>query len=91
MARRQLIRCIVCGSLRALDAFGLDSRGKPDTEPHYELHLAIQEIGGRGRCSWTFQDVPTDVAVEIRNRMKAALEQITEDLRRVGYEPADNG
>jgi len=91
MARLEKIRCIVCGSLRGFDAFGLDSRGRSATEPYYELQLGIQEIGGRGRCSWTFEDAPFEAAMALRDRLKAALEQITADLRAAGHEPEADG
>jgi hypothetical protein len=78
MAERTHLRCLACGSLRMPAAFGIedDARYAGDYAPVYEAELAVQTIGGRGRCSWAGQSLPMPFAEALRDRLKQALAQL---------------
>ena len=59
-------------------AFGIEDDGRYAGEyaPVYEAELAVQTIGGRGRCSWAGQDLPMPFAVALRDRLKLVLAQL---------------
>ena len=87
MAEREHIRCICCGSLRLLGAYGIGDRGEydPQDAPHYESGFSIQSIGGRGRCSWQHDSIPIHLAKALHARLTSALEQLQSDI--VAVEP----
>jgi hypothetical protein len=81
-------RCIACGAQRRLKAFGLDADGEPlsDTPPAHEISYALQVIGGRGKCEWTFHDIPLSVAkaqlaahLQAVERLRALIGEAEED------------
>jgi hypothetical protein len=86
MAIREHLRCTVCGSLRKPEAFGIRSADEFEPGIRYESAVLVQELGGRGKCSWTTQALPTDVAMLQRQRMKEALDQLDAELRDAGVE-----
>ena len=45
----------------------------------------VRSHGGRGRCSWSFHPLPADLALILRDRLQAALDQLNAELREAGY------
>ena len=82
MASRPHIRCLACGSLRLQAAFGIEEGTyDPEEAPNYEPGLSVQEIGGRGRCSWNHGGLPLAEARALRASLAAAIDRLDEAIR----------
>ncbi|MDB4981085.1 MAG: hypothetical protein JWM82_1837 [Myxococcales bacterium] len=81
MATKIHLRCTACGSLRRPEAFGIE-KGRFDERSllEYESALGTQEIGGRGKCSWDFSDLPIEYARAILHCLHRAAERLEGEI-----------
>jgi hypothetical protein len=77
------IRCPACGALRPSASLGLDDDGQALDTPLHDTQVAINTIGGRGRCTWEFHRPARSVLIILRDRTAAALARINELLAEV--------
>lgn len=77
----EYVRCMICGTTRPLEIFGLDENGYPvDDPPAYESQLLVKHVGGRARIHWVHLDLPRHVAEALRDRLRAQLARLEEAL-----------
>lgn len=74
MAVRYHVRCPSCGTPRPSEAFGISDDGIE--VPQYKPELAINRIGGRGRCTWDWQPLPRPWLIALRDNLRAALARV---------------
>jgi hypothetical protein len=73
--------------MRPNEAFGIGSGGSLEEIPTYDLVSAIQMIGGRGKCEWTFDDVSPAEALALLEGLRSAAGRVEDELRKAGIEP----
>jgi len=63
-------------------AFGIEDDGRYAGEyaPGYETELGTQTIGGRGMCSWQFENMPLNLAEALRARLEDILALLKQEI-----------
>lgn len=80
MARRTLIRCLCCGTPAKPEKFGFDLDGEPLAPTSYLIALAINDVGGRGMCTWHNEPLPMPLAKALLASMKAAVARLEDEI-----------
>jgi hypothetical protein len=87
-ARCEHIKCPACGSQRQPEAYSINARGNydPNLTDAYEAMLCTRIIGGRGRCEWIREDLPLNLALSLRARLRAVLGDLERQLQEGGVQ-----
>lgn len=82
------VPCPGCGFNRTLRYLGITEDGRfRDGEPR-ELQVHIHHFKGRGRISIERQPLPANIAIGLRNMLRARLAQVEAELAAAGVEDA---
>lgn len=91
MADRVQLRCVLCGTDRSPRYFGLDEEGEyaGAAAPH-EMSLRVNHFGGRARITVDRAPLPLNLAVGLRDALKAALARVEADIVEATGEPLED-
>jgi hypothetical protein len=60
--------------------FGIGPDGYDPSAPIPDAHVGVQEIGGRGRCSWDRRPLSLEDAQALRARYAAVVAQLDAEI-----------
>lgn len=86
MADKHTVSCVVCGYDVKPSRLGLRDDGSFVSVVPREMSLRIDHFGGRGRITVERVPLPVNIAIGLRDMLRARLEQVEAELAAAGIE-----